>query len=112
MHIIRPLAVIVAVAFWLASPAARADEAQAGNQPAPAKTIDGEKLFASTCGFCHSNGGRKAGKGPKLAGTKRSDDFMTNRIKNGKKGRMPAFGGAFSDVQIKAIIIYIHRLEP
>ena len=72
---------------------------------------EAEGLFASTCGFCHSDGGRTAGKGPKLAGTKRSDAFITNRIKNGKEGAMPAFGDAFTNKQIKGIIHYIRGLK-
>ncbi|HKW52110.1 MAG TPA: cytochrome c [Stellaceae bacterium] len=68
-------------------------------------------LFASTCGFCHEDGGRSAGKGPKLADTKRSDAFITNRIKHGKEGAMPAFGDAFTNKQIKGIIHYIRGLK-
>jgi mono/diheme cytochrome c family protein len=80
--------------------------------PASAKeTFDVPQLFASTCGFCHAEGGRAAGKGPKLAGTARSDAFIVNRIKNGKEGAMPAFEGALSDRQIKAILVYIHGLK-
>src|SRR5689334_16375532 len=83
-----------------------ASKAEAKNQEAKATSsdIDGQQLFATTCGWCHANGGRTAGKGPKLAGTKRSDAFITNRIKNGKEGAMPAFGGTFDDNQIKEII--------
>ena len=73
--------------------------------------IDGPTLFASVCGFCHQDGGRTEGKGPKLAGTKRSDDFIIARIRNGKPGAMPAFGGAFSEGQIIAILGYIRALE-
>ena len=60
----------------------------ADDQPAaPArKRIDVPQLFATTCGWCHSDGGRAAGKGPQLMNTKRSDDFIRNRIKNGKEG--------------------------
>ena len=51
--------------------------------PPPAEAspndIDGETLFATVCGWCHENGGRTAGKGPKLAGTTRSDEFILNR---------------------------------
>ena len=68
-------------------------------------------LFASTCGFCHENGGRVAGKGPKLAGTTRSDAFIVNRIKEGKEGAMPAFDGALSNSQIKGILHYIRNLK-
>jgi mono/diheme cytochrome c family protein len=70
-----------------------------------------EELFASTCGFCHQDGGRVAGRGPQLAGTGRSDAFIMNRIKNGKLGAMPAFGGRLTDAQIKAIIHYIRNLQ-
>src|SRR5204863_255586 len=40
--------------------------------------IDGQQMFATLCGFCHENGGRKSGKAPKLAGSKRSDEYMIN----------------------------------
>jgi mono/diheme cytochrome c family protein len=69
------------------------------------------QLFASVCGFCHENGGRVAGKGPKLAGTARSDAFIINRIKQGKEGAMPAFDGALSNTQIKGIVHYIRNLK-
>lgn len=73
--------------------------------------IDGETMFATSCGWCHQQGGRSAGRGPKLAGDKKSDDFLINRIKNGKPGAMPAFGHAFSDGQIIAILAYIRSLD-
>lgn len=71
-----------------------------------------EQLFATTCGWCHSDGGREAGKGPQLMSTKRDDDFIRNRIKNGKEGGMPAFGSTFTDAQIDEIIKYIRALKP
>jgi mono/diheme cytochrome c family protein len=70
-----------------------------------------KELFATTCGWCHEQGGRVAGKGPQLAGTKRSDSFITNRIKEGKEGAMPAFEGALTDRQIKGILRYIRGLK-
>ena len=73
--------------------------------------IDGPTMFASVCGYCHQDGGRAEGKGPKLAGTKRSDEFIIDRIRNGKPGSMPAFGGTFSEGQIIAILAYIRSLE-
>jgi mono/diheme cytochrome c family protein len=72
---------------------------------------EAEGLFASTCGFCHEDGGRSAGKGPVLAGTKRSDAFIRTRIKYGKEGAMPAFGDTFNDKQINGIIHYIRGLK-
>src|SRR4051794_2224531 len=33
--------------------------------------IDGGQMFATTCGFCHQDGGRHAGRGPKLSKSER-----------------------------------------
>ena len=44
--------------------------------------------------------------------TRRDDDFLRNRIKNGKVGSMPAFSTMFSDAQIDQIIKYIRELKP
>ena len=82
--------------------------AQAESSP---KDIDGEKMFATTCGYCHQKGGRAAGRGPKLSKTERSDEFIIERIKKGKSGSMPAYGAAFSDGQIVAILAYIRGLD-
>ena len=76
------------------------------------QSLDVKVLFASNCGFCHGDGGRAAGKGPQLMDTKRTDEFLRDRIKNGKEGAMPAFGQIFSDPDIDAIIKYIHELKP
>ena len=78
----------------------------------PKSSLDVRQLFASTCGWCHNDGGRSPGKGPQLMNTQRSDDFIRNRIKLGKEGAMPAFGSSFSDADIDAIISYIRALKP
>jgi mono/diheme cytochrome c family protein len=86
--------------------------AQPAASPSGPSTLDVKNLFASTCGFCHGEGGRVAGRGPQLMDTKRNDEFLRDRIKNGKEGAMPAFGQMFSDADIDAIINYIHSLKP
>jgi len=75
-------------------------------------TFDVEQLFATTCGFCHSDGGRSAGRGPQLMDSPRTDDYIRSRIKTGKEGAMPTFGSVFSDAQIDEIIKYIRSLKP
>jgi len=77
----------------------------------PNATLDVEKLFANTCGWCHSGAGREAGRGPKLMGTTLTDAEIINRIKHGKSGAMPAFETTFSDEQLKQIIAYIRGLK-
>ena len=101
------LPAVLAVSLTCAVPASAQPAA-----PAPDNApFDAEQLFASTCGWCHSDGGRAAGKGPQLMATTKSDDFIRERIKTGKQGAMPAFEGALSDAQIDAIIKYIHSLR-
>ena len=84
-------------------------------QPSPTpdnEQLDVKQLFATTCGWCHSDGGRAAGKGPQLMDNKHDDDFLRNRIKTGKQAAMPAFGTMFTDAQIDEIIKYIRALKP
>jgi mono/diheme cytochrome c family protein len=101
---------LMSVLAWFAPPSNPAAAQQAA-APSDA-TIDVKELFATTCGWCHSDGGRAAGKGPQLMNSSRSDDFMRNRIKTGKEGAMPAFGEVFNDAQIDMIIKYIRALTP
>lgn len=84
-------------------------ESQPGKDPKAG--LDVEKLFAGTCGWCHSGGGRAAGKGPKLMDTTLTDAEIVHRIKVGKIGAMPAFGNAFNDVELQAIVSYIRELR-
>ena len=87
--------------------------APAQNATAPGEgKFDVSQLFATTCGFCHSDGGRAPGRGPQLMNSPRDDDFLRDRIKNGKNGAMPAFDTTFTDVQVDEIIKYIRELKP
>jgi mono/diheme cytochrome c family protein len=94
----------VAPVYGQSAPPASQEQGEAGGMNVP-------RLFATTCGWCHENGGRKQGRGPKLAGTDKSDEFIINRIKKGKPPGMPAFGRAFNDDQIQAIVAYIRDLS-
>jgi mono/diheme cytochrome c family protein len=90
-------------------PAAAVPEAQPTMDAKPGSDV--EKLFAGTCGWCHSGGGRVAGKGPKLMDTTLTDAEIVQRIKVGKTGAMPAFGSAFNEVELQAIVKYIRALR-
>ncbi len=109
-NILALLPLLLAAALTVSAIPAQAQQPAA---PAPENgELNVEQLFATTCGWCHSDGGRAAGKGPQLMDTKHDDDFIRNRIKNGKEGAMPAFGAMFSDAQIDEIIKYIRGLKP
>lgn len=89
-------------------PSSRADDTYAGGN-----SHRGEQVFSNNgCGWCHEGMGRKAGRGPALMNTKRSDDFIATRIMNGKAGSMPAFGGNLDDQQLNDLIAFIHSIKP
>jgi len=102
------------IAACAALSVACATRSQAADTDAPpaAPAFSVKNTFRNICGFCHENYGRKAGKGPQLMGTQLTDEQIFNRIKNGKPGRMAAFGGNFTDDQIRQIIAFIRNLKP
>jgi mono/diheme cytochrome c family protein len=107
-----------------ATPMTRYETPKDAGQAAQTKTADQSEpaakpsdfsahgAFSNICGFCHEDGGRRAGKGPQLMGTDKTDEQIFERIKFGKPGRMAAFGGVFTDDQIKQIVVYIRNLKP
>jgi mono/diheme cytochrome c family protein len=102
---------------WLSTAALAQQSPSAGSgNPLPQAEaspddIEGGQMFATTCGFCHQDGGRHAGRGPKLSKSERSDEYIIERIKKGKTGAMPAYGSVFTDGQIIAILAYIRGLD-
>ncbi|WP_156795629.1 c-type cytochrome [Bradyrhizobium icense] len=102
---------------WLSSAtfAQQSDSADTASPPAQAEAspndVDGRKMFTSNCGFCHQDGGRHAGRGPKLSKSERSDEYIIERIKKGKTGAMPAYGEVFNNAQIGALLAYIRGLD-
>jgi mono/diheme cytochrome c family protein len=99
----------LAVALTLVTVLAHGQDRPAA--PAADDPAAGQQIFTNLCGFCHQNGGRVAGRGPKLAGTERSDDYILNRIRMGKEGAMPAFERAFTEAQLRSLVAYIRSLK-
>jgi mono/diheme cytochrome c family protein len=110
------LKITTLLSLTLATASMLAAEPACAQQPASptpdSGPLDVKQLFATTCGWCHSDGGRAAGKGPQLMDNKHDDDFLRNRIKTGKQAAMPAFATMFTDAQIDEIIKYIRALKP
>jgi mono/diheme cytochrome c family protein len=93
-------------------PAAAAETGSSQADPA-AQIAHGKTLFISYgCGWCHEDGGRKAGKCPQLMSSERDDNFILTRIATGSAGKMPAFGEALSGPDIQALLAYIRSLKP
>ena len=114
MRILFVIVAFVAIIWPRLSTAAEQSTSAGSATPqaeASPNDIDGQQMFATTCGFCHQDGGRAAGRGPKLSKSERSDEYIIERIRKGKPGAMPAFGAVFSDGQIIAILAYIRGLD-
>jgi mono/diheme cytochrome c family protein len=104
MTFMRPFLMAFSLVAALAFAPARAEDSQQAS-------LNVQQLFATSCGWCHQSGGRSEGRGPKLAGTDKSDEYIVNQIKKGKPPGMPSFGGSFNDAQINAILAYIRNLK-
>jgi len=83
-----------------------------GDQKSGAANFDVKSNFRNICSFCHADYGRKAGRGPQLMDSPRTDEFLFDRIKHGLTGRMPGFGGTYSDAQIHQFVKFIRSLKP
>lgn len=113
MRAFRRLLFAVGGILALTTSVGLADNTGASSNTAKADAAKrGEAVFLSHgCTYCHDNGGRAAGKGPKLMGTSRDDSYITFRIMNGKPGLMPAFGGSIDADQLADLIAYIRSLK-
>jgi len=94
---------------------AGAAETAAPTSPADAaaQIARGKTLFVSYgCGYCHEDGGRRAGKCPQLMDTQRDDNFILTRIATGSEGKMPAFGTVLAGPDMMTLLTYIRSLKP
>ena len=69
----------------------------------------GATLFTQACSSCHGAKGQGL-IGPSLYNSDLTDDKIASVIKNGVKGRMPAFG-QYKDAQVQALTAYIRSLK-
>ncbi|MBX9961990.1 MAG: cytochrome c [Burkholderiales bacterium] len=112
LSVFRPILCLAALLFFAAIPVSPAADEKAPVAAAGASDFNAKNTFRNICSFCHEDYGRKAGKGPQLMNNTNSDEYLFNRIKNGKAGRMAAFGGAFTDDQIRDMVKFIRSLRP
>jgi len=75
-----------------------------------AQLVQGHQYFSQNCASCHGAHGQ-GGLGPSLYNSGLTDDKIATIIKNGVKGRMPAFGSQYKDPQVQALTAYIRSLK-
>jgi len=73
--------------------------------------MTGRTLFLKNCAHCHADDAT-GDEGPDLRGLKRSDEWISRRIRNGVKGEMTAFGEKFSQQDVAGLIAYLRTLKP
>jgi mono/diheme cytochrome c family protein len=71
---------------------------------------DGRVLFLKNCAHCHGADAH-GDEGPDLHNLDWTDDQITARIRNGKKGQMTAFAGKLPAEQINEIKDYVRTLK-
>ena len=96
----------------LAAQAAENETSTGAEADAAIPVTEVKKLFANNCSWCHGAYGMTADKGPRLAGTKMTEEEVRERIRHGKQGYMPQFGKVLNEQQIAAFAKYIKSLTP
>lgn len=77
--------------------------------PAALVTV-GQGFYAQSCASCHGASGQ-GNIGPSLQHTNQSPAQITQKVKYGINGAMPAFGSKYSDQDIAAITAYVRSLK-
>jgi len=78
---------------------------------------DGAALFAELCSSCHGTAGNGRGSrgGPSLQRPEfsygKTPAAITQSIRDGRSGGMPAFGHVFTTQQLEALTLYILSLK-
>ncbi len=70
----------------------------------------GHLLYTQGCTACHGVNA-VGGYGPSLHHSDLSDAKITLKIRNGIKGKMPAFGDKYNDQQTQTLVAYIDSLK-
>ena len=86
--------------------------AMAAKMPALTATqlVRGKQLFTQSCASCHGDGAQGA-FGPDIRALDPSDAPAIGTIKNGSKGKMPAFGSKLSGPDFQSLVGYLHSLK-
>ena len=71
---------------------------------------DGRALFFKNCVHCHGADAR-GNEGPDLHQLDESDEWIAGRIRNGKKGEMPAFGAKLQPGDVQSLVAYLRTLN-
>lgn len=73
----------------------------------------GAVIYQQNCAFCHGTDGKKMYRNaPDLSFPKRNEDAITQSVREGSKGKMPAYNLIISDENIAAVAKFVNNLHP
>jgi mono/diheme cytochrome c family protein len=73
-------------------------------------SVTARTLFLHNCAHCHA-ADATGDEGPDLHHLDFTDQWIANRIRNGKAGQMTAFAGKLQPDQISALVAYVQSLK-
>jgi len=91
-------------------PASSSSNNPASKSDQMALVAAGQQLFLKNCAHCHGADAH-GDEGPDLHNLDWTDEQITTRIRNGKKGQMTAFAGKFAPSQISDVVAYLRTLK-
>ena len=97
--------VLAAMAFAACAPKGSGISRASGSHTTP-----GRSLFVKNCAHCHGSDAR-GDEGPDLHNLGWTEEEITTRIRNGKKGQMTAFADKLSAEQIRQLKDYVRTLR-
>ncbi len=72
----------------------------------------GFKIFAANCTMCHGTDGKKMYRGATdLSASALNPSLIPVMIREGSKGKMPAFSNTLTDEEINAVTVYVQTLR-
>jgi outer membrane protein assembly factor BamB len=96
------------IAYRLGATGSATTTSAAGTTTGGGATVNGEQVFASNCGSCHTlnAAGTTGAVGPNLDQLKPNAATVETKVRNGGGG-MPSFQGRLSNAQITAVAKYV-----
>lgn len=74
--------------------------------------VAGTRIFAANCAFCHGTDGKKGYRGANdLTISTHDEAFEQEMIREGSKGKMPAYAATLSTEEIAAVASYVMTLR-
>jgi mono/diheme cytochrome c family protein len=72
----------------------------------------GYKIFAANCSMCHGSDGKKMYRdATDLSTSALNPSLIPAMIKEGSRGKMPAFGNTLTDAEINSVAVYVQTLR-